>query len=237
MSLTEIQIIIIEQELRESGLDHLPLFDEMVDHICCMVEANLNLGCSFQEAKQLAFEKLGPKEINEYQKQTDFLLQQNKILMKRITVAVCFIAGACLMISSFLYAQNVPSIMPLSNYEITSTFGMRTDPYTKEKRQHWGIDLKAPMGTPVLATADGIVITVENQPNGYGKYVVIEHEDNYQTRYAQLSEQNVAVGSKVTKGKVIGLVGSSGRSTGPHLHYEVIRDGKRIDPISILEDS
>ena len=237
MSLNEIQIIMIEQELNQSGAAQVPLYEEMLDHICCLVETNMSDGFSYEEAKKMAFERLGPEDVTKYQKETNFLLNRNQIIMKRITVAASILAGVCLMISTLVWAQNIPSMMPLGEYEVTSTFGKRVDPFSKQKKQHWGIDLKAPVGTPVLATADGTVITVENQPDGYGKLVVIEHDNNYQTRYAQLSEYKVSVGSKVTKGNVIGLVGSSGRSTGPHLHYEVILDGKRIDPISTVEDS
>ena len=237
MSLNEIQIIMIEQELKKSGLEHLPLYHEMLDHICCLIETNMDNGLSYQEAKKIALEKLGPEDVNKYQKETNFLLNRNQIIMKRITVAASILAGVCFMVSTLVLAQNIPSIMPIGEYEVTSTFGKRIDPFSQEKKQHWGIDLKAPTGTPVLATADGTVISVENQPNGYGKYVVIVHDNNYQTRYAQLSEYKVSVGSKVTKGNVIGLVGSSGRSTAPHLHYEVILNGKRIDPISTIKDS
>ena len=237
MSLNEIQMIMIEQELKQSGLEHFPLYEEMLDHICCLVETNMDDGFSFEKAKKAAFEKLGPEDVNKYQKETNFLLNRNQIIMKRITVAASILAGVCFMVSTLVLAQNIPSMMPLGEYEVTSTFGNRVDPFSKEKKQHWGIDLKAPTGTPVLATANGTVISVENQPDGYGKYVVIEHDNNYITRYAQLSEYKVSVGSKVTKGNVIGLVGSSGRSTAPHLHYEVLLNGKRIDPISTIEDS
>ena len=237
MSLTEIQILLIEQQLRKSGLARIPLYEEMLDHICCLIEADMDDGSSYEEAVRLALDKLGPQDISKCQKETNFLLNRNRIIMKRITVAASIMAVFCLMITTLMFAQNIPSIMPLGEYEITSHFGKRMDPFSKEQKQHWGIDLRAPIGTPVLATADGTVIHVEDQPDGYGKYVVIEHDDNYQTRYAQLSEFKVALGSRVSKGKVIGLVGSSGRSTAPHLHYEVILNGKRIDPVTTVEDS
>jgi murein DD-endopeptidase MepM/ murein hydrolase activator NlpD len=86
--------------------------------------------------------------------------------------------------------------MPLEAYEITSPFGKRTDPFTNEHKHHFGIDLKAPTGTPVAATADGTVIRVEEQPEGYGKFVVIEHDIDYQTRHAQLSEFKVSKGGQ-----------------------------------------
>jgi murein DD-endopeptidase MepM/ murein hydrolase activator NlpD len=237
MTLSEIQIIMINQKLKQNRLEHYPLYEEMLDHICCLVETNMDNGYSYEQAVQSAFEKLGPQDVSRYQKETNRLLNRNQIIMKRITIAASVLAGICFMISTLMFAQSIPTMMPLSEYEITSAFGKRVDPFSKETKQHWGIDLKAPTGTPVLATADGTVIRVENQPDGYGKFVVIEHANNYQTRYAQLSEHKVSVGSKVAKGNVIGLVGSSGRSTAPHLHYEVMLNGKRIDPASTIEDS
>jgi len=237
MRLTEIQILVIEEKLKHTGLTYRPLYDELLDHICCLVEESLDTGDSFEIALNHALEVLSPEVIKKCQKDTKYLLNRNQILMKRITIAVCGMATSCFLITTVIFAQNIPSVMPLGDYEITSPFGKRADPISKEFKYHFGIDLKAPTGTPVLATADGKVIRVEEQPEGYGKFVVIEHDNNYQTRYAQLSEFKVSIGIRVIKGNVIGLVGSSGRSTAPHLHYEVILEGKRIDPISTIEDS
>lgn len=237
MSLTELQIIDIEIRLQQNGLEYVPLQDELLDHCCCLIEKQMFKGVSFEEAVEAAFKTMGPDVITNCQNETHYLLNQNQILMKRITLAVSGLAACCLLITTVMFAQHIPSVMPLGKYEITSPFGKRADPFTKEFKHHFGIDLKAPAGTPVLATADGTVIRMEEQPEGYGKFVVIEHGSNYQTRYAQLSEFNVSIGSRIKKGTVIGLVGSSGRSTAPHLHYEVILDGKRIDPISTIEDS
>lgn len=237
MMLSEIQIIIIEKRLNEAGLSYAPLHQELLDHFCCLVEEQMLLGTSFESALNSAMNILGPKDIIKCQNETKYLLNRNQILMKRIALAASGLAASCLLITTVMFAQNIPSVMPLGEYEITSPFGKRADPFTNEFKHHFGIDLKAPAGTPVLATADGTVIRVEEQPEGYGKFVVIEHDNSYQTRYAQLSEFNVSIGSRVKKGNIIGLVGSSGRSTAPHLHYEVILDGRRIDPITTIEDS
>ena len=137
-------------------------------------------------------------------------------------------------------AGEKPSIFPVSTSEgkvkVTSTFGMRNDPFSGDKKLHHGMDISAKEGTPVIATAAGEVIEVEYQPNGYGKYVVIKHDDTYQTKYAQMSSQEVSMGDKVKKGQIVGKVGSSGRSTAPHLHYEVRKDGKPVDPIPYISD-
>ena len=237
MSLNDIQTLIIQEKLNQAGLSYEPLYDELHDHVCCLVEKNIDSGDSFEEALAKALDTVSPEVIEKCQKDTKFLLNRNQTLMKRITLATCGLAASCFLITSIMVAQNVPSVMPLGEYQVTSPFGKRMDPFSKEFKHHFGIDLKAPTGTPVMATADGTVIKVEHHPEGYGKFIVIEHDNHYQTRYAQLSEFKVSVGSKVKQGNVIGLVGSSGRSTAPHLHYEVIRDGRRIDPIITVEDS
>lgn len=129
--------------------------------------------------------------------------------------------------------DHVPMISPVKQggeVKITSGFGMRRHPISKERKMHTGVDLKAPIGTPVFATANGIVIKKDIQPDGYGKMIVVQHGKTYQTVYSQLSAFNVEAGDKVEQGQKIGAVGSSGRSTGPHLHYEVIKDGKKVNP-------
>jgi len=127
---------------------------------------------------------------------------------------------------------NRPSIWPVEKEKcrFTSGYGYRIHPIYKEKKFHMGLDLAAEKGTPVKATADGIVEKAEYKPEGYGRFLVIMHNDEYTTLYAQLSEMNVKVGDKVKKGEVIGAVGSSGMSTAPHLHYEVRKDGEPVDP-------
>ena len=133
-----------------------------------------------------------------------------------------------------------PSIFPLGvkneKVKVTSNFGYRTDPFDKAKKFHQGMDISAAEGTPVIATADGKVVLVLIQAEGYGKHIIIEHDEVYSTKYAQLSSMEVSEGDLVSRGQVIGKVGSSGRSTAPHLHYEVYKDGKAVDPVSYISD-
>jgi len=135
---------------------------------------------------------------------------------------------------SQVQSASVPSICPIKDKDIVSTsgFGWRTHPITKKKDFHQGIDLKATEGTPILATADGVIVKREfiEEGKGYGRVIVIKHDNIYSTVYAQLSEFKVNIGDKVKQGDVIGLVGHSGLSTGPHLHYEVLKEGKNVDP-------
>jgi murein DD-endopeptidase MepM/ murein hydrolase activator NlpD len=131
---------------------------------------------------------------------------------------------------------SIPSRMPLSGAALTSDFGMRTHPVLGGRRAHKGIDLAAPVGTPIYATADGLVSRADLF-SSYGLYVQIEHGADLETRYAHMSRIAVAAGEHVKKGDIIGYVGTTGRSTGPHLHYEVRVDGEAVNPIPYMVES
>jgi murein DD-endopeptidase MepM/ murein hydrolase activator NlpD len=127
-----------------------------------------------------------------------------------------------------------PSIQPVSNKNldrIASGFGYRIDPVYKDRRLHAGLDFTAPSGTPIYATADGTVSDAGFHTGGYGNRVVINHGFGYQTLYGHMSKIKARVGEKVKRGEVIGYVGTTGKSTGPHCHYEVHRSGRQVDPI------
>jgi len=126
----------------------------------------------------------------------------------------------------------LPDRSPLTRFTLTSRFGMRTHPVLWGRRMHSGVDLAAPQGTPVLATGGGVVVSSGWQ-GGYGLAVVVRHGASSWSRYAHLSRISVRLGQTVTAGDVLGLVGSTGRSTGPHLHYETIVGGKAVDPLRI----
>lgn len=129
---------------------------------------------------------------------------------------------------------SIPSRMPVNGATLTSGYGLRWHPVIGGRRQHKGVDLAMPIGTPVYATADG-VISKADWFSSYGLYISIEHGGNIQTRYGHLSRLNVAAGQTVHKGDLIGYVGSTGRSTGPHLHYEVRIAGSAVNPIPYLQ--
>lgn len=131
---------------------------------------------------------------------------------------------------------SVPSILPVRGARTSSNYGMRTHPVLGRRRMHSGIDLAAPTGTPVYATADGLVSRA-NRFSSYGLYISIDHGAELETRYAHLSRLAVAAGDRVRKGQVIGYVGSTGRSTGPHLHYEVRVDGVAVNPNPYMVES
>ena len=129
---------------------------------------------------------------------------------------------------------SIPSRMPVNGATLTSGYGLRWHPVIGGRRQHKGVDLAMPIGTPVYATADG-VISKADWFSSYGLYIAIEHGGNIETRYGHLSRLNVAAGQMVHKGDLIGYVGSTGRSTGPHLHYEVRIAGAAVNPIPYLQ--
>ena len=122
---------------------------------------------------------------------------------------------------------------PLTNYKnLSSLFAGRKDPFTGKPATHSGIDVPAPKGTPVLAAKSGVVITSAYNSGGYGNYVVVSHGNGNTTLYAHLSARSVKEGDTVKQGQVVGKVGSTGRSTGNHLHYEIRVNNARIDPVT-----
>ncbi len=133
---------------------------------------------------------------------------------------------------------SIPAIQPVSNKDlkrIASGFGYRIHPIYKTRKMHKGLDFSAPKGTPIFSTGDGVITNSKNVGGrGYGKYVVIDHGYGYETLYGHMSKVNVRRGQKVKRGDIIGYVGNTGSSTAPHLHYEVIKNGRKINPINFF---
>ncbi|WP_396170885.1 M23 family metallopeptidase [Flavobacterium sp.] len=129
----------------------------------------------------------------------------------------------------------IPAIQPVRNENLKSMvsgFGYRTDPFTKARKMHEGMDFTAKTGTPIYATGDGVVERADNTASGFGNHIVIRHGFGYETLYAHLSKYKCRAGQRVQRGDVIGYVGSTGRSEGPHLHYEVHKNGKVVNPLN-----
>lgn len=129
--------------------------------------------------------------------------------------------------------RSVPAIMPISNSDLRRTasgWGYRIHPIHKIRKFHYGMDFTAPTGTEIYSTGDGVVSKITNEVRGYGKRIEVDHGFGYKTLYAHLSEFNVRRGQKVKRGEVIGYVGNTGTSTAPHLHYEVIEKGRKVNP-------
>jgi murein DD-endopeptidase MepM/ murein hydrolase activator NlpD len=133
---------------------------------------------------------------------------------------------------SWLHA--LPTGLPMGKeFRVTSGFGIRNDPFTGQLAMHEGLDFVAAMGTPVLATAAGSVTRSAFDPT-YGNVIEVSHIEGFTTRYAHLSQRNAQVGQRVTRGQTLGLLGSTGRSTGPHLHYEVMRHDRVLNPTQMI---
>jgi murein DD-endopeptidase MepM/ murein hydrolase activator NlpD len=127
----------------------------------------------------------------------------------------------------------IPAINPVTSMDYSSNFGLRRAPMRHASRNHKGVDIRGPIGTPIYATADAMVGRA-NWVSGYGKLIELEHGNAIQTRYGHLSALNVVPGQRVRQGDLIGFMGSTGRSTGSHLHYEVRIGGEAVNPISFL---
>lgn len=132
------------------------------------------------------------------------------------------------------FLASIPAIQPVNNKDLkrmASGYGWRSDPFTKARKFHYGMDFSSPQGTPVYATGDGVVIRADDGSSGYGNHIRIDHGYGYVTLYGHLSAYNVRAGQHVKRGDLIGKVGSTGRSEAPHLHYEVMKNGEHINPI------
>ena len=136
-------------------------------------------------------------------------------------------------------AQCIPAIPPIDpapgSYRISSTFGRRTDPISGRSAYHEGVDFACHIGNPIYVTADGVVETVRRERFGYGNFVVVDHGFGYKTRYAHMDEIGVKEGDALKRGMYIGTTGNSGKSTGPHLHYEVLYRGAHVNPYNYYD--
>lgn len=131
----------------------------------------------------------------------------------------------------------IPAIMPVKHtdiYGISSHYGQRTDPFYKVTKFHGGIDICGPIGLGIYATGDGVVSRVEKSKKGYGNNIIIDHGYGYKTRYAHLNSIKVKKGDKVKRGQEIGTMGNTGKSTAPHLHYEVIKNNRAVNPVNFF---
>ena len=129
---------------------------------------------------------------------------------------------------------SIPAIQPVANKDlrrIASYYGYRMDPFYKVKKFHEGVDFTAPTGTEVYASGNGVVTRTKRSRGGYGRHIIVDHGYGYSTMYAHLSKSEVRRGQKVKRGQLIGYVGSTGKSTAPHLHYEVRRNNRAVNPI------
>jgi hypothetical protein len=193
------------------------------------------VGGSDKYANLIKFPNTGELLISTQQK-VDKLMLQLKIQKNSLDTILANATRREDMIAS------IPSIKPVridllnKNLNAMSGFGIRLHPVHKVDRMHTGIDFTAPKGTPIQATGNGKVIKAEHERVGYGNHVIIDHGFGYTSLYGHMSSFNVKVGDVIKKGQTIGIVGSSGTSTAPHLHYEVRQHGDPVDPITFCLD-
>jgi len=162
------------------------------------------------------------------QKLIEYVINRNKLVEKLSINIEDKTAGA------YRNWDSIPISSPIKLDDIitlSSDYGIRIHPILKVRIMHRGIDLAGKAGVDILTTANGIVTTIKKRSWGYGNYIIVTHKDGYKTRYAHLSKINVKQGQQVQRGEKIGELGSTGMSTGPHLHYEVIKDNETIDPL------
>jgi murein DD-endopeptidase MepM/ murein hydrolase activator NlpD len=165
---------------------------------------------------------------------TNLITQLNNLSVRSAFQDKSYVEVSVMVKNKEKLLRAIPAIQPLSNNNlnrIASGFGKRIDPIYKTYRVHFGLDFAAPSGTPIYATADGVVKVAGFNSDGYGNKVVIDHGFGYQTLYGHMVRVNVNPGQSVVRGSVIGYVGSTGKSTGPHCHYEVIKNGTKVDPV------
>jgi len=165
----------------------------------------------------------------------DRSIEQYTFLKRNAAVIAVSSSGYLLSPKNFADSSYTPSIWPVMGH-ITDSFGERLDPFSGEGAFHTGVDVASDYGAPVHATADGIVTIAENHA-GYGRLVVIDHGFGITTWYAHLSAFSAVVGSRVKRGEVVGYTGISGRSTGPHVHYEVRMNNAPINPWRYMKSS
>lgn len=186
---------------------------------------------TFSDAPALGGAEVSPDATTPSFNEVSYSLDQleNNILAQEQQLS----ALEAIVFDKDINAEQKISGRPIKKGWLSSPFGYRADPFTGKKDWHPGIDFAALPGTEVLATAAGVVTTVGTK-TGYGKFIEINHGDGYSTRYAHNKESLVKKGDMVKKGQVIAKVGNTGRSTGPHVHYEVMKDGKKLNPYRYL---
>jgi murein DD-endopeptidase MepM/ murein hydrolase activator NlpD len=227
-----------------------PQRGELLDHLCCDIEKTMGEGQSFEEAFTHCRERWNESEVKKIHSSTQKRFTMVKligILLLGMSTITFFSPSsgksseelpdkASREMAALITVEEdePPSFCPLiDNYEMTSDYGNRIHPISKKEVLHRGVDWKAPLGAPVLAAGNGIVLEA-GAKDKYGNCIIIVHDEIYQTLYAHLENIDVAAGAQIVAGQQIGSVGNSGLSLGTHLHYEVIKNGVPVNPADYL---
>ena len=245
---------VLKRELQNSQLQFELLNKKMREAenvLANVAERDNNIYRVYFEANPIPDEqrKAGFGGINRYKSLEGFdnsklIIESNKrldILQKQIVVQSKSLDEiAILAADKEKLLAAIPAIQPVRNQDLkrmASGYGMRSDPFTKARKMHYGMDFSAPRGTPIYASGDGVVVRADNTATGYGNHIRIDHGYGYESLYAHLYKYNIRKNQKVKRGDLIGFVGSTGRSEAPHLHYEIFKDGVRINPINFYYGS
>ncbi|MDG1756645.1 MAG: M23 family metallopeptidase [Bacteroidia bacterium] len=230
----EIQVKLLEKKSldMQTKLDDLSSMD---DHVYREIFGADPISNDIRKAgtggsdKYISLDQLRDGEkIKKLHQRLDNMENQSKIQQKSYEKLIVMAKNKSKMLAS------IPAIQPVSNKNlrrIASGFGYRIDPIYRTRKMHKGLDFSAPTGTKIYATGDGVIKKVKRARWGYGTHVVIDHGYGYTTLYGHMSRASVKQGQRVKRGQQIGLVGSTGKSTGPHLHYEVAKNGVQVNPI------
>ena len=230
----EIQVKLLEKKSldMQTKLDDLSSMD---DHVYREIFGADPISNDIRKAgtggsdKYISLDQLRDGEkIKKLHQRLDNMENQSKIQQKSYEKLIVMAKNKSKMLAS------IPAIQPVSNKNlrrIASGFGYRIDPIYRTRKMHKGLDFSAPTGTKIYATGDGVIKKVKRARWGYGTHVVIDHGYGYTTLYGHMSRASVRPGQRVKRGQQIGLVGSTGKSTGPHLHYEVAKNGVQVNPI------
>lgn len=254
--LSQPQVAHVQAHLAQAGMPD-GLSGELLDHLCCAIEQRMDKGASFDVALPDTLHDWPIRHLQKIHRDVRFTTK-TKPMLYRVSAAVALLAGIALLSplpwpkeaahevvihqeeilpAPDFFSFEPPTASPIAGVDmkdiLTSGFGMRIHPLNKKRQLHRGIDLKAKTGTPVLATADGQVIFA-GEDGAYGITVRLLHEDGYITVYTHLNSHAVKKGERVILGEVIAAVGSTGRSRGPHLHYEVHKNNVPVDPLKLV---
>ncbi len=215
--------------------------DTIVAVLKNLQETDNNLYRVIFEAEPYENKDLNRKNILEKRTHQDYVIslkeRLNLLTKSAVGQSISFDSLIVKAINKEKLLQAVPSIIPIEDKELTrlsSPFGIRNDPIYNVPKMHAGLDFTAPTGSKIYASGDGVIETMEFSTGGYGNHIIINHGFGYKSHYAHMSAFKTKVGKKVKRGELIGLVGSTGKSTAPHLHYEVIKKGNKIDPINFF---
>lgn len=227
--------------LKLSGVSDKQTIEELTDHYLSHIEEEVKRGVNSQRAVRETYQEIANLDTSlfaENQEQKNkrgmllffllfigiafYLFQQNPLKTKRVLQLAAVESS-----TEIRPPMGFPVLQ--ANYDITSEFGFRVNPVYKRKVKHSGIDIRAKIGTPVLATGSGVVTESGYKPRA-GNFIILQHEGNFLTKYYHLSSIDVNTNEKVRAGQLIGKVGNTGKSTGPHLHYEVLKDNVPLNP-------